>query len=100
MDATISLFEERKNFIKHEENKAIIHWLQPKGNALNLIYDKNLPSSTLEKELSEGFILSYLYYENGVIKYNGTAKMDVLKKILRIKLYFTHTQLEKVLLHI
>jgi hypothetical protein len=28
----------------------------------------------LEKELSEGYILSYLFYENGVIKYNGKAK--------------------------
>ena len=28
----------------------------------------------MEKELSEGYILSYLFYENGIIKYNGKAK--------------------------
>jgi len=30
-------------------------------------------STTLESELSEGHLLSYLYYEDGVIKYNGKA---------------------------
>jgi len=92
-DATISLFEERKNkFIKKRKKQKRLYTIKPKGNAIEFNYDKNLTSSTLEKELSEGFILSYLYYENGVVKYNGTALDGRFKKNITNKtLFYTHS---------
>jgi len=92
-DATISLFEERKNkFIKKRKKQKRLYTIKPKGNAIEFNYDKNLTSLTLEKELSEGFILSYLYYENGVVKYNGTALDGRFKKNITNKtLFYTHS---------
>jgi len=51
-----------------------LYVVEPKGNAIDFRYEPNKKSLILEKELSEGYILSYLFYENGVIKYNGKAK--------------------------
>ena len=92
-DATISLFEEIKNkFIKKRKKQKRLYTIKPKGNAIEFNYDKNLTSLTLEKELSEGFILSYLYYENGVVKYNGTALDGRFKKDITNKtLFYTHS---------
>jgi len=57
-DATISLFEERKEiFINRRKMQGQLYTIEPKGNAVEFNFDKNLSSSTLEKELSEGFIL-------------------------------------------
>ena len=97
-DATISLFEERKKFfIEQRRRQGRLYTVAPKGNAKKFVYKKNLLSSKIENQLSEGFFLSYLYYDNGVIKYDGTAADGRFKKsMLQIKLYFTHTQPEKV----
>src|SRR6056300_485637 len=92
-DATISLFEERKEiFINRRKMQGQLYTIEPKGNAVEFNFDKNLPSSTLEKELSEGFILSYLYYENGLIKYNGKDKNGrFIKDITDDTLFYTHS---------
>ena len=92
-NATISLFEERKEiFINRRKMQGQLYTIEPKGNAVEFNFDKNLPSSTLEKELSEGFILSYLFYENGVIKYNGKAKNGrFIKDITDDTLFYTHS---------
>ena len=61
-DATISLFEERKKeFIKKRRKQGRLYTIPPKGNATKFTYQKNLPSLKLKKQLSEGFLLSYLY---------------------------------------
>lgn len=74
-DATISAYEDRKkSFLQRRKNGGRLYVVEPKGNAVDFRYQPNKKSLILEKELSEGFILSYLFYENGVIKYNGKAK--------------------------
>ena len=92
-DATISLFEERKEkFIKKRRRLNRLYTIAPKGNAANFTYEKNLPSLKLEKQLSEGFLLSYLFYDNGVIKYNGIAAEGRFKKdITNETLFYTHS---------
>ena len=92
-DATISLFEERKNkFIKQRKRQGRLYTINPKGNAIEFNFEKNLPSSKLEKQLSKGFLLSYLYYDNGIIKYNGTALDGRFKKDITNKtLFYTHS---------
>ena len=74
-DATISFYQiRRNNFLLRKSNRGLLYVVEPKGNAVDFRYEPNKKSLILEKELSEGFILSYLFYENGVIKYNGKAK--------------------------
>ena len=92
-DATISLIEERKKkFIKRRRREGRLYTIAPKGNAVKFTYQKNLPSLKLEKQLSEGFLLSYLFYDNGVIKYNGIAAERRFKKdITNETLFFTHS---------
>ena len=92
-DDTIAYFEIRKRmFIERLRERGRIYTIEPKGNAVEFNYDKNLPSSTLEKELSEGFILSYLFYDNGIIKYNGKAKDGrFILDITDNTLFFTHS---------
>ena len=46
----------------------------------------------MKKQLSEGFLLSYLFYDNGVIKYNGIAAERRFKKdITNETIFFTHS---------
>ena len=74
-DATISLFEVRKkNFIDRRRSQGRLYIVPPKGNAKIFTYEKNISSSKVDKQLSEGYLLSYLFYDNGVIKYDGKAK--------------------------
>ena len=78
-DATISIYQARYGaLIQRRESQNRLYIIEPKGNAVDFKYEPNEKSSILEKELSEGYILSYLFYDNGVIKYNGKAK-DVTK---------------------
>ena len=73
-DATISLYEERRfNLIKRRDSEGRLYTIKPKGNAIEYVEQPNMVSETLNAELSKGYILSYLYYEKGVIKYNGKA---------------------------
>jgi hypothetical protein len=92
-DATISLFEERKKrFIDNQRRKGDLYIIEPKGNAKNFNFEKNLISSKLEKQLSKGFILSYLFYDNGVVKYDGKAKDGRFKEDINNEtLFFTHS---------
>jgi len=92
-DDTIAYFEIRKlMFIERLRERGRIYTIEPKGNAVEFNFDKNLPSSTLEKELSEGLILSYLFYDNGVIKFNGKAKNGrFIEDINDETLFFTHS---------
>ena len=92
-DATISLFEERKKkFINKRRSQGRLYTIKPKGNAKKFTYEKNLSSLKLEKQLSEGFLLSYLFYDNGIIKYDGKAKKGRFKEdITNETLFYTHS---------
>ena len=69
-----------------------LYIINPKGNAVDFKYEPNKKSLILEKELSEGYILSYLFYENGVIKYNGKAKDGrFYNNINDETIFFTHS---------
>ena len=80
-DATISLFEERKkSHIENRRRQGRLYIIEPKGNAVKFKYEKNLDSVSLKKELSKGYVLSYLFYDNGIIKYDGLAKKGRFKE--------------------
>ena len=92
-DATISLFEVRKkNFIDRRRSQGRLYIVPPKGNAKTFTYEKNISSSKVDKQLSEGYLLSYLFYDNGVIKYDGKAKKGRFKDDITDKtLFYTHS---------
>jgi CubicO group peptidase (beta-lactamase class C family) len=92
-DATISLYEENKSlFLLRRDRQDMLYTINPKGNSVDFLMDENKPSIILEKELAEGYILSYLYYEKGRIKYNGKAKDGRFKnKITDETIFFTHS---------
>ena len=48
-----------------------MYTISPKGNAEPFKSVKNIKSETLEKQLAKGYILSYLFYDKGTIKYDG-----------------------------
>ena len=74
-DATISLYSERRlSFIRRSKERGRLYTIQPKGNAIKYQQELMQGSQILARELSEGYILSYLYFENGAIRYNGKAK--------------------------
>ena len=92
-DATISLFEFRKKtFIDRRRIQGRLYTVPPKGNAKKFTYEKNISSSKVDKQLSKGFLLSYLFYDNGVIKYDGKAKKGRFKDDITNKtLFYTHS---------
>ena len=92
-DATISLFEVRKkNFIDRRRSQGRLYTVPPKGNAKKFTYEKNISSSKVDKQLSKGFLLSYLFYDNGVIKYDGMAKKGRFRDDVTDKtLFYTHS---------
>lgn len=92
-DATISLAEDRRlSFTSSLKANGNAYIIKPKGNAVDFPETPNLVSASLEQELAEGFILSYLFYDNGVIKYNGLAKPGRFDRdITDQTLFFTHS---------
>jgi len=92
-DATISLYESRRaEFIKRRNDQGNAYKIAPKGNAIPFKQMENPKSLILEKELAAGYILSYLYYEDGVIKYNGHPPNGRFEKNINDEtLFFTHS---------
>lgn len=71
-DNTYSLYLKRRlGFIDSRIHQNRMEVIQPAGNAEDFIFRTNPKSTVLEKELKEGYLLSYLYYEGGAVKYNG-----------------------------
>lgn len=73
-DATISLYqEERLDLIRYRDLEGRLYKIKPKGNAVDYQEQPNKSSGALDTALTTGYLFSYLYYENGTIKYNGKA---------------------------
>ena len=92
-DATISLYEtRRKEFIRWRNAQGRMYSIKPKGNSVPFKQEPAATSVTLDRELSEGYLLSYLYYEDGVIKYNGKARDGrFASNVNNQTLFFTHS---------
>jgi CubicO group peptidase (beta-lactamase class C family) len=92
-DATISFYENRKlEHIRKRKAEGNTYSILPKGNATPFKQVANPASSILKKQLANGYILSYLYYEDGVIKYNGKAADGRFEKNINDETWFrTHS---------
>jgi CubicO group peptidase (beta-lactamase class C family) len=92
-DATISLYQDKRIvFIEERRRQGRLYTVQPKGNASEIRFTNNIESKTLDREMAEGYLLSYIFYEGGIVKYNGKAKsgrfnQDVNDEIL----FYTHS---------
>ena len=101
-DATISLYEDgRRQFFIALKSQGNMYSIKPKGNSEKFKISKNPQSTILEKQLSKGYILSYLYYDNGTIKYNGIPKPGRFKNDIDDKtLFFTHSTGKSIISYI
>jgi CubicO group peptidase (beta-lactamase class C family) len=92
-DATISMYQNRRlGFIRQRRLEDRLYTVEPKGDGSQFQFAPNLKSEALRLELEDGYLLSYLFYEDGVVKYNGRAKagrfqQDVNDEIL----FYTHS---------
>ena len=98
-EAISNSLEGHHSRIQRWKSQNRLYVVNPKGNAVDFKYEPNKKSLILEKELSEGYILSYLFYENGVIKYNGKAKDGRFNKNINDETLFLHILLARVLHH-
>lgn len=92
-DATISLYNDKRiNFIESRRLGGRLYTVDPKGNSEKFKYIPNEISLPLETELSKGYLLSYLFFDNGVIKFDGKASDGRLRrKIDNEMLFYTHS---------
>ena len=92
-DATISLYEDRRfKLIKRRRSQGSLYTIQPKGNAVVFKQVLGTTSQALDKQFSNGYILSYLLYENGAITYNDKAKDGRFEKNVDDEtLFFSHS---------
>ena len=101
-DATISLYNDgRIYFFNVRKKQGRMFSIKPKGNSETFKISKNPQSTILEKQLSKGYILSYLYYDNGTIKYNGIPKPGRFDRDINDKtLFFTHSTGKSIISYI
>ena len=92
-DATISLYERgRKNFFNTLKSRGEFYTIVPKGNSESFQYLANPKSKILEAQLAKGYLTSYLFYDNGTIKYDGLPKSGRFDpEITDQTLFFTHS---------
>ena len=101
-DATISLYEEgRKEFISVWKSRGNLYTIQPKGNAEQFTHSQNLKSETLQQQLSKGYILSYLFFDDGELKYDGLpASGRFSQDINNETLFYTHSTGKSIISYI
>ena len=92
-DATIALYnDKRKNFIELRRRQGRLYTVNPSGDKRRLNFAQQINSETLETELSEGYLLSYIYYEDGEVKYNGKPPSGRYGKDVDDRtLFYTHS---------
>jgi len=92
-DATISLYQDRRlAFIEKRRFWGRLYTVEPAGNAVPFKTAPNVESETLTHALSEGYLFSYLYYDDGVVRYDGkAAKGRFNKDVKDDMLFYTHS---------
>jgi len=101
-DATISLYEDgRRHFLNEQKKRGNIYSIVPKGNAIPFEFTKNPKSKILDKQLANGYILSYLFYEDGVVSYNGLPRSGRFDRDIDDQtLFFTHSSGKSIISYI
>jgi len=92
-DNTISLYQDKRIvFMENRRRQGRTYIVEPAGNAFDFKFVPNVESKVLDQELSKGYILSYLFYEDGTVKYNGRAKDGRFRQDVNDDmLFYTHS---------
>ena len=92
-DNTISLYQNKRIvFMENRRRQGRTYIVEPAGNASDFKFVPNVESRVLDQELSKGYILSYLFYEDGTVKYNGRAKGGRFRQDVNDDmLFYTHS---------
>lgn len=101
-DATISLYEDgRREFFSVWKSRGNLYTIEPKGNAEQFKHSQNLKSETLKRQLSKGYILSYLFYDNGELKYDGLPQAGRFSQDIDDEtLFYTHSTGKSIISYI
>ena len=82
----------QQDWIRNNIRRGRGYEILPSGNAQPFEIQPNQASEKLEKEFESGSLISYLYYDNGVIKYDGLPVSDRFTINLNDSYYFfTHS---------
>ena len=102
-DATI----ERYEFMRREFRDRLVagenaYRIRPAGNAVAFREELLPANAAIDRELREGYVLSYLYYEDGAIRYDGTPPNDRFERatINDETLFFTHSSGKSIVSYI
>lgn len=92
-DATMRLYiQKARTFMRNQIRNGEVYTVRPAGNAVPFDIDVSSTSQTLEREFNEGYLLSYLYYDDGVVKYDAVpAKARFNTVINNDSYFFTHS---------
>ena len=92
-DATISLYEDgKRDFLIRRKTQKRLYTIEPIGNHVSFKSNPNPTSKTLSHGLEKGYLLSYLYYDNGTIIYDGkAAKSRFNRDITNETIFFTYS---------
>ena len=101
-DATISLYEKnRKIFLSRLKSRGNAYRIKPIGNANQFDRDITVESQAINKQVNDGYMLSYLFYDNGVIKYDALPPADRFDQpVTDETLFFTHSTGKSVVSYI
>jgi CubicO group peptidase (beta-lactamase class C family) len=101
-DATISLYEERKHLlIETRKSQGRIYSIQPKGNAVQYAENASAVSEALQQQLAHGYILSYIFYDKGTLRFNGVAEDGrFARNITDQTLFYTHSSGKSIVSYI
>ena len=90
-----------KFFLNRRKSQGNLYTITPKGNAESFESTPNPKSKILEAQLTKGYILSYLFYDKGTIKYDGLPKAGRLAEDLNDQtLFFTHSTGKSIISYI
>ncbi len=101
-EATLSMYEQRRHaFIRNLISNGNAHTIKPKGNAEHFQTEGAKKNDKIEYQLSNGYLLSYLFYEKGYLKYNSKAPADrFTSEIDDQTLFFTHSTGKSIISYI
>lgn len=92
-DATMRLYiQKARTFMRNQIRNGEVYTVRPAGNAVPFDIDVSSTSQTLEREFNEGYLLSYLYYDDGVVKYDAVPAKARFNTVINNDSYlFTHS---------
>jgi CubicO group peptidase (beta-lactamase class C family) len=92
-DATIDLYiNKRVRFIEQRRRQGRLYTVNPGKEVRKINFKGNIDSTAISSELTSGYLLSYIYYDNGGVSYNGKPPSSRYENRIDDRmLFYTHS---------